>query len=175
MAVVEFERGTLSIDATVIGRGLNVEPSLVQGQMREGKITVLSEQGVDEDAGRYRLTFFYENRRFRLVVDEEGNGRFLRRTFVSRAGHCTFTPAETIAAVGTLLQRLDTGHWPEVDAANLNAAAAALGPNFNIFAAGGQVVAVPPAFIDFKPSRYLRPFDEETEECDSGRRCNDRF
>ena len=35
MAVVEFEQGTLSIDATVIGRGLNVEPSLVQGQMRE--------------------------------------------------------------------------------------------------------------------------------------------
>jgi hypothetical protein len=41
MAVVEFEQGTLSIDATVLGRGLNVEPSLVQGQMREGKITVL--------------------------------------------------------------------------------------------------------------------------------------
>ncbi len=73
MAVVEFERGTLNIDAAVIGRGLNVEPSLVQLLMREGKITVLSERGVYEDAGRYRLTFFHENRRFRLVVDEEGN------------------------------------------------------------------------------------------------------
>ena len=73
MAVVEFEQGTLSIDATVIGRGLNVEPSLVQGQMREGKITVLCERGVNEDVGRHRLTFFYKNRRFRLIVDEEGN------------------------------------------------------------------------------------------------------
>ena len=73
MAVVEFEEGALSIDATVIGRGLNVEPSLVQLRMREGKITVLCERGVNEDAGRYRLTFFYENRRFRLIVDEEGN------------------------------------------------------------------------------------------------------
>ncbi len=73
MAVVEFEQGTLSIDATVIGRGLNVEPSLVQGQMREGKITVLCERGDNEDAGRHRLTFFYKNRRFRLIVDEEGN------------------------------------------------------------------------------------------------------
>jgi hypothetical protein len=73
MAVVEFEQGTLSIDATVIGRGLNVEPSLVQGQMREGKITVLCERGVNDDAGRHRLTFFYKNRRFRLIVDEEGN------------------------------------------------------------------------------------------------------
>jgi len=35
--------------------GLNIEPSLVQGRMLEGKITVLSERGVDEDAGRYRL------------------------------------------------------------------------------------------------------------------------
>ena len=73
MAVVEFEQGTLSIDATVIGRGLNVEPSLVQRQMREGKITVLCERGVNEDVGRHRLTFFYKNRRFRLIVDEEGN------------------------------------------------------------------------------------------------------
>ena len=71
MAVVEFEEGTLSIDAAVVGRGLNVEPSLVPVRMREGKITVLCERGFDQDAGRYRLTFFYRNRRFRLVVDEE--------------------------------------------------------------------------------------------------------
>jgi hypothetical protein len=49
MAVVEFEQGTLSIDAAVIGRGLNVEPSLVPVRMREGKITVLCERGFDED------------------------------------------------------------------------------------------------------------------------------
>ena len=73
MAIVEFEEGTLRIDAAVIGQGLNVEPSLVQILMREGKITALCERGVDEDAGRYRMTFFHENRRFRLVVDEEGN------------------------------------------------------------------------------------------------------
>ena len=73
MAIVEFEDRTLCIDAAVIGQGLNVEPSLVQVRMREGKITVLCERGVDEDAGRYRMTFFHENRRFRLVVDEEGN------------------------------------------------------------------------------------------------------
>src|SRR6202041_3376337 len=40
---------------------------------------------------------------YRTIVDLTGNHRFLRQTFVSRAGHCTFTPAETIAAVGTLL------------------------------------------------------------------------
>ena len=85
MAVVLFEEGALSIDAAVIGRGLNVEPALVQAQMREGKITVLCERGVYEDAGRYRLTFFYDNRRFRLVVDEEGNA--VQRSTIDFGAH----------------------------------------------------------------------------------------
>ncbi len=85
MAVVEFEQGTLNIDAAVIGRGLNVEPSLVQLRMREGKITVLSERGVNEDAGRYRFTFFYKNRRFRLIVDEQGNA--VQRSTVDFGNH----------------------------------------------------------------------------------------
>jgi pimeloyl-ACP methyl ester carboxylesterase len=96
---------------------------------------------------------------YRHVVDEEGNGELLRRDFVDRAGHCAFTPAETIAAVEKLLDRLNTGRWHQSTAAELNASAAALGPAFNIFATAAGVVAVPPAFIDFIPSPYLRPFD----------------
>ena len=110
---------------------------------------------------------------YRDVVDEEGNGRFLRRTFVSGAGHCAFTPAETIAAVQTLLRRLETGRWHEVDATDLNKAALALGPNFNIFGTSQGIVAVPPAFVEFNPSAYLRPFDAEDEECDRDFRCHD--
>ena len=68
------------VDAAVIGKGLGLEPSLVQARMREGKITSLCEHGLAEDAGRYRLTFFYESRRFRLLVDEEGN--VIRRSLV---------------------------------------------------------------------------------------------
>ena len=102
---------------------------------------------------------------YRQVVNEEGNEQFLRRTFVSRAGHCTFTPAETIAAVQTLLDRLDTGRWHDINSRDLNNAAAALGPKFNIFVNTlGMIVPVQPAFVDFKPSRYLRPFDAETED-----------
>lgn len=112
---------------------------------------------------------------YRNVVREDGNERFLRRTFVSRAGHCAFTPAETIAAVQTLLARLETGKWPDVDATNMNTAAAALGPTFNIFSnPQGMLVPVPPAFVDFKPGLYLRPFDAETEECEFESPCHDR-
>jgi hypothetical protein len=111
---------------------------------------------------------------YKEVVDEAGNQRFLRRTFVDRAGHCAFTPAETIAAVQTLIKRLDTGKWDGVDASDLNKAAAALGPGFNIFGtAAGGIVPVSPAFFEFKPSRYLRPFDALTEECELGFLCGD--
>jgi len=101
---------------------------------------------------------------YRKVVDEAGNGAFLRRAFVDRAGHCTFTPGETIAAVQTLINRLDTGRWQDVDSTDLNNAAAALGPGFNIFGTPHGVVPVPPAYIKFDPNRYLRPFDSLTEE-----------
>src|SRR5713226_5977903 len=101
---------------------------------------------------------------YKQVVEEAGNERFLRRAFVSRAGHCTFTPAETIASVQKLINRLDTGEWREVGADDLNGAAAALGPGFNIFPTPNGIVPVPPAFIDFRPARYLRPFDALREE-----------
>jgi hypothetical protein len=73
MPIIEFEEGSVQVDATIIAEGLGIEPSLVHERMREGKITSLCERGIDEDNGLYRLTFFSENRRFRLVVDERGN------------------------------------------------------------------------------------------------------
>jgi len=118
---------------------------------------------------------------YKKVVDEEGNGEFLRRTFVDRAGHCAFTPAETIAAVQKLINRLDTGRWHDVDATDLNNAAAAQGPLFNVFVvldANENIVALvptPPAYFEFEPSRYLRPFDAVTEECEFGFLCGDPF
>jgi pimeloyl-ACP methyl ester carboxylesterase len=96
---------------------------------------------------------------YRSVVDRAGNGNLLRQIFVSRAGHCTFTPAETITAVQTLLNRLSTGHWNVPRPAGLNTEAASLGPQLNVFTSGGSLVATPPAFTSYTPPRYLRPFD----------------
>src|SRR5216683_1101563 len=101
---------------------------------------------------------------YKQVVEEADNEEFLRRAFVSRAGHCAFTPAETIASVQKLLDRLDTGEWRDVEAQDLNNVAAALGPGFNIFPTPSGIVPVPPAFIDFSPAPYLRPFDASTEK-----------
>jgi pimeloyl-ACP methyl ester carboxylesterase len=84
------------------------------------------------------------------VVREEGNNRLLRRTFVHRAGHCKFTPAETVTALINLIQRLDTGTWPDLNPDVLNTEAAAL----------GALNVAPPAFIKFAPARFLRPFHD---------------
>jgi pimeloyl-ACP methyl ester carboxylesterase len=96
---------------------------------------------------------------YRSAVDRADRGRLLRQVFVHRAGHCTFTPAETVTAVQTLENRLSTGQWhvPSPDA--MNAQAAALGPQLNIFVAGGNIVPTPPAFTGYRPARYLRPFN----------------
>jgi pimeloyl-ACP methyl ester carboxylesterase len=96
---------------------------------------------------------------YKSVVDRDGNGNLLRQIFVNRAGHCAFTPAETITAAQTLLNRLSTGHWNVPSPAGLNAEAAALDPQLNIFVSGKTIVPTAPAFISYTPARYLRPFD----------------
>jgi pimeloyl-ACP methyl ester carboxylesterase len=95
------------------------------------------------------------------VVSRSGESAMLRQIFVDRAGHCAFTPAETITAVKVLLNRLNTGEWnaPSLTPALLNARASALGPAYNVFTGGSGLVATRPAFQRFTPSPYLRPFN----------------
>ncbi len=103
---------------------------------------------------------------YRQAVARAGDSSLLRQIFVSRAGHCAFTPAETITAAQDLLHRLNTGRWgahatkPYV----LNSSAAALGPTYNVFTSGSSLVATPPAFVRFHPPAYLRPFDATADQ-----------
>jgi pimeloyl-ACP methyl ester carboxylesterase len=96
------------------------------------------------------------------VVDNAGNAGLLQQIFVHRAGHCAFTPAETITTVRALLHRLSTGRWdlPSLTPGALNRRAAKLGPAYNIFQVNGKVVPAPPMFVDFSPTVYLRPFPQ---------------
>jgi pimeloyl-ACP methyl ester carboxylesterase len=86
---------------------------------------------------------------YRQAVDQAGDASLLRQVFVSRAGHCAFTPAEMITAIGVLLKRMTTGHWQVPSSARLNASAATLGATANV---------LPPQFTAFQPAPYLRPF-----------------
>ena len=114
---------------------------------------------------------------YKSVVAEAGDSAFLRQVFVDRAGHCAFTPAETITAAEALLFRLTSGVWGTLDADSLNGTAAALGRGFNIFPSPRAPVILPvnPAFFDFTPSPYLRPFDALSEDCQSDPVCRAQF
>lgn len=72
MATIEFQDGAIQVDAELVADGLGVEPAAVPELLRQGKITSRYERGVDEDAGRRRLTFSTEHRRFRVVIDDAG-------------------------------------------------------------------------------------------------------
>jgi len=72
MPMIVFEDGAVQINGTIVGEGLGIDPPLVQPLMREGKITGRYKRGVDEDAGRHRLTLFRESWRLSLIVDDAG-------------------------------------------------------------------------------------------------------
>ena len=97
---------------------------------------------------------------YRSVVDRAGHGDLLRQVFVNRAGHCAFTPAETITAVQTLENRLSTGQWnvPEPGRDERRGRGARPATTTSSPAAS-SVVPTAPAFISYTPARYLRPFD----------------
>jgi predicted esterase len=94
------------------------------------------------------------------AVDRAGDSDLLRQAFVHRAGHCTFTPAETLAALQTLLDRVHGHSWSGVptDPAALNERARALGPDLNVLPAATPIPAGP-SYQDFQPAPFLRPFD----------------
>ncbi|MHB8614271.1 MAG: alpha/beta hydrolase family protein [Candidatus Dormibacteraceae bacterium] len=91
------------------------------------------------------------------VVRSTGDSSLLRQVFVHRAGHCTFTPAETVTAFKSLVHRIDTGRWGSLDPSTMNTQATSLGSNFN---------QAPASFIHFRPAQFLRPFDARNAEGD---------
>jgi uncharacterized protein DUF6522 len=77
---VEIKDGAFCVDATVLGPLLKLAPADIPGLMKGGSITSICEQGVDEDVGRFRLTFFFGSRRARVNLDAGGN--ILRRSSI---------------------------------------------------------------------------------------------
>lgn len=67
---VGIANGEVEVDARVIADGLGITPNVVQDEIREGKITSRCERGIDEDAGRHRLTFLGHNKRISLLIDD---------------------------------------------------------------------------------------------------------
>ena len=82
-----------------------------------------------------------QENRFAARVRASGDAALLRQAYVERQGHCTFTTAETVAALHALEHRVNTGHW---DAA---ATPAALQRSATALGLDGA------AYVPYRPSR----------------------
>lgn len=76
-----------------------------------------------------------------------GSRHLLRQAYVDNAGHCTFSPAEQLAALDTLEHRVDTGRWDDTGAETLNSRAAQADPT------------TPARYAAYRPAVYPRPYD----------------
>lgn len=62
----------LEIDGALVARGIGLDLTEFRRLMDAGKIAVLCERGIGEDAGLYRASFYYGQQRARFVVDYSG-------------------------------------------------------------------------------------------------------
>jgi hypothetical protein len=91
-----------------------------------------------------------ENAYADVVVAAGPEHKPLQQVYVHRAGHCAFSPAEMVAALLALEQRISSKKWQGLDPASLNANATSLGAMLNPF---------PPAYFDYEPAVFPRQFD----------------
>lgn len=62
----------VEIDGALVARALDLEIEEFRRLMEDRRISVLCERGVGEDEGLYRASFYYGERRARMVVDANG-------------------------------------------------------------------------------------------------------
>jgi hypothetical protein len=61
-----------TVDAGLLAGAFGLDQDMVQARMRAGEITSVCATGVGEDEGRFQLTFHYQTRALRLIVDASG-------------------------------------------------------------------------------------------------------
>jgi hypothetical protein len=59
------------VHAAIIAEAFGIADAAVHELMKSGEITSTCETGMDDDEGRWRLTFFYLGRTFRLTIDAD--------------------------------------------------------------------------------------------------------
>ena len=64
--------GEITIDAKVLAPKLRLSVEALKAEMRKGNVTSVAETGINEDAGRTRVTFRYRTRTLIVVVEPDG-------------------------------------------------------------------------------------------------------
>lgn len=63
---------TIVVPAELVAAGLGLSTEAFIANLRIGLVHEITEKGVGDDSGRFRLTFRFRSRQFRALVDEAG-------------------------------------------------------------------------------------------------------
>ena len=69
---ITIVNGEITVDAELLAPKLGLSAAALKVEMRKGSIDSVAEAGIDEDAGRTRLTFRYRTRAWTVVVEPDG-------------------------------------------------------------------------------------------------------
>lgn len=69
---IERNGSDFVVPADLLADAFGLSETDIREGMRTKRITSQSETGLGDDEGRWRLTFFYQDRAVRFIVDEHG-------------------------------------------------------------------------------------------------------
>ena len=72
-SAIAIADGEITIDAELLAPKLGLSAEALKAEMRKGIVSSVAETGINEDAGRTRLTFRFHARAWTVVVDPDGN------------------------------------------------------------------------------------------------------
>ena len=64
--------GEITVDAGRLAPKLGLSAEAMKSEMRKGNVSSVAEAGINEDAGRTRLTFRYRTRAWTVLVEPDG-------------------------------------------------------------------------------------------------------
>ena len=71
-SAITIADGEITLDAERLGPKLGLSAEALKAEMRKGIVSSFAETGINEDAGRTRVTFRYRTRAWTVVVDPDG-------------------------------------------------------------------------------------------------------
>jgi hypothetical protein len=71
-SAISIADGEITIDAELLAPKLGLSAAELKAEMRKGSIDSDAEVGINDDAGRTRLTFRYRTRAWTVVIQPDG-------------------------------------------------------------------------------------------------------
>ncbi len=71
-AAITIVNGEITVDAELLAPKLGLSAAALKAEMCKGIVSSVAETGLNEDAGRTRVTFKYRTRTWTVVVDPDG-------------------------------------------------------------------------------------------------------